>query len=206
MYYDYPFRKSYETAISTKYGSCFLRYSENMMWEAMLMVDWFENLDYIVEWYRKFIDAHTDYGAVNDMKKWLIRSELIENPQLLVEKTRANLNPHRETIYKWIALPSNGRKSIFWLDMLTICKEFNIAWPNDLLENYTLAQYERMTDAIVFASFESDKKTRGINTKALDLRKRKTNTMLSPEDKELLAEIKKHSGKKYKVLKSSFGK
>jgi len=50
-----------------------------------------------------------------------------------------------------------------------------------------------MTDAIVFAAYEADKKTRGINNKALDLHMRKTNTVLSKEDQELLAIIKKQS-------------
>jgi len=206
MYYDYPFRRTYETAISTKYGSCFLRYYENMMWEAMLMVDNFADMKYIIQWYTKFIDEHAVYGDIKDDVKARIRSELINNPNELVMKTRENLNPHWESIYSGISTPSGSRKSIFGVDMLTICKEFNIKWPNDLLENYTLAQYEWMTDAIVFAAYEADKKTRGINNKALDLHRRKTNTVLSKEDQELLAIIKKQSWKKYKVITSSTDK
>jgi hypothetical protein len=71
--------------------------------------------------------------------------------------------------------------------LMTICSEYNINWPDELLKNYTYEQIGYMYDGIRFRSYEMDKKTRYINDKAMFTKK----WWLSEKETTLLDKLKK---------------
>lgn len=98
-------------------------------------------------------------------------------------------HPIYKSIFDGIQIPKSkdwNRKSIFNLDLMTICTEYNINWPEELLNNYTYEQIGYMYDGIRFRSYEMDKKTWYINDKANFTKK----WWLSEKDNILLEKLK----------------
>jgi len=97
-------------------------------------------------------------------------------------------HPIYKSIFDGIESPKwDSRKSIFNLDLMTICTEYNINWPDELLNNYTYEQIGYMYDGIRFRDNEMNKKTRYVNDKAIFTKK----GGLQEKDKKLLDKLKK---------------
>lgn len=94
---------------------------------------------------------------------------IADNSTVFVASIIDNLHKKWNTLYDWITKAlskwEERRKCILWSMFMTICKEWNLNGLNDLLENYTLEQFQFMSDCVIFQSYELSKEWRNANNR-----------------------------------------
>lgn len=77
------------------------------------------------------------------------------------------------SIYDWVDLLSiewqTNKRPIFpWKSLKNVCKEWNIDWPLELINNYTQRQFVFMQDNEIFEAFEQDNNWKINNERAIN--------------------------------------
>jgi len=72
-------------------------------------------------------------------------------------------NKFRTYTSKFTKQKKNNRKSLYSVSVSSLCKEYNISWPQELIAKYTLEQYMWMLDGIIYMNNEQTKEGRAMN-------------------------------------------
>jgi len=169
MYYDYPVTRKFSTPIHTPMGGCILKYEQNTIKDTMIMMN-----NYSVKWY---LEQRLEWFLIDSLEVLLEKESkqkyiafLMDNPTLVFDRVWNNLNRNHETIYKNVRIrdeDSSDDKMLLSSTMMYVCKEYGISWPKDLLDWYTLEQYERMVEWIRFSNYRLNPKTTIYNRQAM---------------------------------------
>ena len=166
-------------------------YNKDIQWQIKDISDLLENWKLAIYRDKKIRESRRSY-ELNKYKhtQEIILLLLVNNADKIYSDIVKIKHPTYKSIFDGIQIPKSkdgNRKSIFNLDLMTICSEYNINWPDELLKNYTYEQIGYMYDGIRFRSYEMDKKTRYINDKAMFTKK----WWLSEKETTLLDKLKK---------------
>lgn len=191
MFYDFPVRRRFTTPINTKFGGCVLKYQQNTLQESMLMIQ-----NYEVEWYiEQRLKSFFEESMEATSNKEKVIKFLLANPRQVFERIWNNINKKYESMYDKITIKDED----LWKDKIPlsvstmlICEKYGISWPNDLLTNYTLEQYEWMLEWLRFHFFSQNQKLSVYNKRAMS---KKYNE--SERDKKLMEYARKWPTKEF---------
>ena len=127
-------------------------------------IEWF-----LANWLKEFLEE----SIVTDWNKEQFIKYLIAKPNEVFNRIRKNINKSYDSIYDNIKIRdedvSQG-KIPFSTILMLLSEKYWTNWPMDILNNYTLEQYEWMLEGMRFYNYEQDKKLSIYNRKAMAIK------------------------------------
>lgn len=180
MYLNYPIRKDFVLPFVTTKGKIIIKYKQATIEEQIKFTAY--NNDQAIAYIWDLIKSSIEF--VFNRKKGLFEpnflyinktnkdkinmlKELENNFVLILQSILETKYRKHKSIFSFLIADNWGRKSIFNADISILCEKFNIKWPNEFIETYTLEQLEWMNDWLIFISNETNDKDKIKNDKVL---------------------------------------
>lgn len=204
MNISYP-KRDYELLIQTSKWNLFLKYKQsNALWTIEFLnktpgeqVD--EIIDLLKQWQyqyfipKKWYTSRKKHYKACKIRELQILNEILEKKgEEVIKKIWETLHKKHKSIFDWINIPNSKRKTLFSSNLMTLCKEYNISWPKQLLNDYTMEQIERMFDWMLLHYNEYTKEWQACNDIALS----KTGSKLEDSEINKIKEFRKQMQKK----------
>lgn len=179
MNISYP-KRDYELFIQTSKWNLFLKYQQsNALWTIEFLnktpgeqVD--EIIDLLRQWqYQYFMPKkwyisnkkHYWYCKIRELQ---ILNEILQNKwQEIIDNIKDTLHKKYISVFENVNIPNAKRKTLFSSNIMALCKEYNIPWPEILLKDYTMEQIEWMFDGMLLHYNEHTKEWQASNDIAL---------------------------------------
>lgn len=153
-----PIKKKYiKDIVDEKWNKvATLRYDQASMYEWYKFVEWTDmNLEIL--------------KIINKGIEWIVQEQKSQDKIIMSLVTQKFLDELYETRYKThdsIYKEKWGRKTIQQSNIIYVCKELNIS-PHELLHDYTMEEFGRYIDGLVYNANEGSEKGKVKNNQAL---------------------------------------
>jgi hypothetical protein len=162
-YFDYPVKKDFEKDFIFEWEKETIKYKQATIRE-------YQDFNFLNSEEQNLEILNLILLQLKNIKSKNIFIDNLKNKKLfLSEKVTEIIDTkfrQHKSIFTWI-IPKSKTKSLYSSQVRNICKEFNIKWPEELFNIYTLEQYEWMIDWLIFDWNSQDKKTQHFNNEAL---------------------------------------
>lgn len=179
MNISYP-KREYEYLIKTSKWNIFLKYQQsNAIWTIEFLNknpddQLNELMNVLLRWEfkyylpKKWYWTKKQYYVKCKIRETEILTEVISKKwEEVLKMIWDTLHKKYKSVFDWVQIPNSNRKTLFSSNLMALCKEYNVPWPEVLLRDYTLEQIERMTDWMIVSFNEYTKEWKRTNDVAL---------------------------------------
>lgn len=165
-----PIRKKRPMVFHIKYWSMTILIEQATMYESIIFRRLLEQ-DRLQERWTDFIDNNTTievkrpYKLIPGIKK-RIKAIVLWTQKELMQEVYQLWDLSYESVYTWVDMWSNWRKSLEWSEIVDVCG-WDLRSALEIQKVCTREQYERMVDRVIFKSYEKSEETQKINDSML---------------------------------------